>query len=405
MNSHNCRVLVVDDHPGQRAMLAQMFSALNVKGVVEAGSGDEALRLLRSNQQPFSLIVTDLDMPGIDGMELARQVAAEPQPTPVALISALDERILDSLHALSSFEPSVLLTVIPKPASLDSLRHALQMLRDPGAETAVTTRTEYGFDEIVNGLDAGQFVAYFEPQVALRSGDIIGFEALARWIHPLHGVIAPGAFLPQIEALPAMKQLTHAVLLSALERQATLIADGFTGSISVNLSPHDLQDVALATELIKTVQDHGIEPKRVKFEVTESAATNSTAAAVENLTRLRMRGFRVSIDDFGTGYSSLQQLFRVPLTDLKIDKSFTTNMLSERVLRAAVESILQLAQRLELNTCSEGIESVDVARQLRWLGCDYGQGYLFTRPLPGPDVSSWLRRWPDQRGDLIEEWR
>lgn len=405
MNSDHCRILVVDDHPGQRAMLTQMFCALNVKGVVEAGSGDEALRILRREKHPFDLIVTDLDMPGIDGMELARQVAAEPEPTPVALISALDERILDSLHALSSFEPGILLTVIPKPASLDSLRHAVQMLRDHGTPPTATPRSAYGLDEIISGLHLGQFVAYFEPQVALRSGDIVGFEALARWLHPQHGVIAPGAFLPQIEARPEMKQLTHAVLLSALERQAALLAEGFCGSMSINLSPHDLQDVSLAAELIRTVQHYGIEPKLVKFEVTESAATNSTAAAVENLTRLRMRGFHVSIDDFGTGYSSLQQLFRVPLTDLKIDKSFTTSMLNERVLRAAVESILQLAQRLELSTCSEGIESVDVARQLRWLGCDYGQGYLFTRPLPSPDLSSWLRHWPERRGELIEEWR
>jgi EAL domain-containing protein (putative c-di-GMP-specific phosphodiesterase class I)/ActR/RegA family two-component response regulator len=406
MNAAQCRVLIVDDHAVQRSILAHMFATLPVLETVEAGSGAEALQILTDTQDSFDLVVADLDMPDIDGMELARRIAARKAPPPVALISALDERILDSLNALSSFEPGTLLTVIPKPASLESLRRIVLLLRHQN-ELPACKRSQvcYSVAQITEGLAAGQFEAFFEPQISLRSGEVAGFEALARWRHPRDGIVAPGAFLSVIEAGPQMKQLTRSVLLDALEKFSDWQQQGFAGTISVNLSPYDLQDVTLSGYLVKTVQAFAIDPKLVKFELTESAATNSTAPAIENLTRLRMRGFNLSIDDFGTGYSSLQQLFRVPLTDLKIDKSFTTNMMNERILRAAIESILQLAQRLDLRTCGEGIETVDVASQLRWLGCDYGQGYLFTRPLAAEGVQPWMDDWIKRRGDLVDDWR
>ncbi len=128
MNAAQCRVLIVDDHAVQRSILAHMFATLPVLETVEAGSGAEALQILTDTQDSFDLVVADLDMPDIDGMELARRIAARKAPPPVALISALDERILDSLNALSSFEPGALLTVIPKPASLESLRRIVLLL-------------------------------------------------------------------------------------------------------------------------------------------------------------------------------------------------------------------------------------------------------------------------------------
>ncbi len=201
-----------------------------------------------------------------------------------------------------------------------------------------------------------------------------------------------------------IETLTRSVLLQALDQMQLWQANGYEGSLSVNLSPLTLTALNFASQVNTAVLARGLDPKRITFELTESAAANGSAA-IENITRLRIKGFRLSIDDFGTGYSSLQQLSELPLSELKIDRCFTARMLADKVARAAVESSLQLAQRLSLRSCGEGIESGEIVRQLRWLGCELGQGYLFTKPLPPERVLPWLSDWATRRGELIEEWR
>ncbi|WP_292998481.1 EAL domain-containing protein [Nevskia sp.] len=409
MNPSDCRVLIVDDHPMQRLLLGRMLAALPVREVVAASGGLEALELIENGAR-FDLVITDLDMPGVDGMELTRRIGELPAPPPVALVSALDAQILASVGTLSRLGGRALLTILPKPVSIDALRTAVAAIPDAVASphprgTPSTPRADYTVDEIAAGLDAGQFVPYFEPQIELNEGHVTGFEALVRWLHPRDGVIAPGRFLPQIENTPLMARLTDAVLAGALDAQRGWRDVGLTLSLSVNLSPGVLTTLDFAACLTSAVLDRGLDPKTITFELTESNAANGSAVVLENITRLRIKGFRLSIDDFGTGYSSLQQLSELPLSELKIDRGFTARMLDDRVARAAVESSLRLAQQLGLSTCGEGIEQPELVRQLRWMGCERGQGYLFSRPIAPERVLAWLVDWPQRRGALVEEWR
>lgn len=409
MNPSDCRVLIVDDHPMQRLLLGRMLAALPVREVVAASGGLEALELIENGAR-FDLVITDLDMPGVDGMELTRRIGELPAPPPVALVSALDAQILASVGTLSRLGGRALLTILPKPVSIDALRAAVAAIPDAVASPhprgmPSAPRADYTVDEIAAGLDAGQFVPYFEPQIELNEGHVTGFEALVRWLHPRDGVIAPGRFLPQIENTPLMARLTDAVLAGALDAQRGWRDVGLTLSLSVNLSPGVLTTLDFAARLTSAVLDRGLDPKTITFELTESNAANGSAVVLENITRLRIKGFRLSIDDFGTGYSSLQQLSELPLSELKIDRGFTARMLDDRVARAAVESSLRLAQQLGLSTCGEGIEQPELVRQLRWMGCERGQGYLFSRPIAPERVLAWLVDWPQRRGALVEEWR
>lgn len=409
MNPSDCRVLIVDDHPMQRLLLGRMLAALPVREVVAASGGLEALELIENGTR-FDLVITDLDMPGVDGMELTRRIGELPAPPPVALVSALDAQILASVGTLSRLGGRALLTILPKPVSIDALRTAVAAIPDAVASPhprgmPSAPRADYTVDEIAAGLDAGQFVPYFEPQIELNEGHVTGFEALVRWLHPRDGVIAPGRFLPQIENTPLMARLTDAVLAGALDAQRGWRDVGLTLSLSVNLSPGVLTTLDFAARLTSAVLDRGLDPKTITFELTESNAANGSAVVLENITRLRIKGFRLSIDDFGTGYSSLQQLSELPLSELKIDRGFTARMLDDRVARAAVESSLRLAQQLGLSTCGEGIEQPELVRQLRWMGCERGQGYLFSRPIAPERVLAWLVDWPQRRGALVEEWR
>jgi EAL domain-containing protein (putative c-di-GMP-specific phosphodiesterase class I) len=403
MNPADCRILVVDDHALQRLLLVRMLGALPVAEVAEAGNGDDALAQISDAAAPFDLVITDLDMPGMDGMELARRIAALTLPPPVALVSALDSRILASVGNLSRAAGGALQSILPKPVSVDALREAISRIGQP--RPASVALPGFSDAELAEGLAAGEFQPWFEPQIELGSGEIVGFEALVRWHHPTLGVLAPFRFIEQIERNPGLiATLTDSVLRQSLAALTHWQAAGYCGSLSVNLSPLVLAEIDFANRLCAIVAEYGIAAETLILELTESAAANGSAA-IENITRLRMRGFRLSIDDFGTGYSSLQQLSRLPLTELKIDRSFTSRMREDPVSRAAIESSLHLAQRLSLRSCGEGIETAEQVRELRWMGCLVGQGYLFTRPIPGEQLLDWLAHWPARRGALIEEWR
>lgn len=413
MNPSQCRVLVVDDHALQRLLLVRMLSALPVSSIVEADGGGDALRRIDEAgmaRQPFDLVITDLDMPAMDGMELTRRIAARPDAPPVALVSALEPDILASVGTLSRAAGGALLSILPKPVSIDGLRAAIERIGLPASSPADREAgPRYPLAEIATGLHAGQFRPWFEPQVDLCTGEVTGFEALARWHHPRDGVVAPQHFIDSIEANPALiDRLTMTMLEQGLVALRGWPAGRPAGrpalTLSVNLSPRVLADVGFAARLVASVAVAGIDPARITFELTESTAATG-AAALENITRLRMRGFRLAIDDFGTGYATLAQLSELPLAELKIDRQFTARMLDDRVARAAVESSLQLAQRLNLRSCGEGIESAAILRELRWMGGTVGQGYLFTRPLPADAVAGWLAGWPVLRGELVEEWR
>ena len=403
MNTLDCRVLVVDDHALQRSLLVRMLGALPVGAVTEASDGEQALARIAAAETPFDLVITDLDMPTMDGMELARRIAALPLPPPVALVSALDARILASVGTLSRAAGGALLSILPKPVSIDALREAITRIGRP--RPAAAALPGFSDAELAAGLAAGEFRPWFEPQVDLCSGEIAGFEALVRWHHPTLGVLAPFRYIEQIERSPTLiDALTTAVLSQSLQALKTWQTAGFEGSLSVNLSPLVLTALDFASRAIATVAAWEVDPRKVVFELTESASANGSAM-IENITRLRMRGFNLSIDDFGTGYSSLQQLSELPLSELKVDRCFTSRMIDDPISRAAVESSLNLAQRLSLRSCGEGIETADILRQLRWMGCTVGQGYLFTKPIPGDQVQAWLAAWPERRGVLIEEWR
>lgn len=411
MNPAECRVLVVDDHALQRTLLNRMLSALPVASVTEARDGADALRCIDAAGRggtPFDLVITDLDMPTMDGMELTRRIAALAAPPPVALVSALEADILASVGSLSQAGGGALLSILPKPVSVDALRAAIERI-GPFARSAAAAgllaAPRYDDAAIAAGLAAGQFRPWFEPQIDLLNGEVTGFEALARWHHPRDGVVVPFHFIEAIERSPALiDRLTMAMLEQGLAALRGWPAATPVRTLSVNLSPWVLDDVGFAARVVAAVAAARVEPARLIFELTESAAATS-AAALENITRLRMRGFRLSIDDFGTGYATLAQLSALPLSELKIDRCFTARMIDDRFARAAVESSLRLAQRLNLRSCGEGIESAAILRELRWMGCTVGQGYLFTRPLQADAVAGWLASWPQVRGERIEEWR
>jgi diguanylate cyclase (GGDEF)-like protein/PAS domain S-box-containing protein len=248
--------------------------------------------------------------------------------------------------------------------------------------------------ELRNALENNEFRVYYQPIVDLTSGEISGVEALVRWYHPVRGIISPTQFIPIAEDMGMISQLDNWVLREATRQVKTW--QGVLGrklTVSVNLSTKNFRLSDLATTILDTLKETQLSPCSLKLEITESVLMDNLEAGLHQLQRLRDEGIHLQIDDFGTGYSSLSYLHQLPLDSLKIDRSFIWQLGSKEKGRdgnAIVQTILSLARGLELSVVAEGVETEAQLGELKKLGCDYGQGFLFAKPLPAAELESFL---------------
>ncbi|QZH76723.1 MAG: EAL domain-containing protein [Erythrobacter sp.] len=233
---------------------------------------------------------------------------------------------------------------------------------------------------IRDGLKAGEFVPFYEQQIDLESGKLVGFEMLARWQSPKYGLVSPDVFIPIAEEIDVIGPLSEALIRQALA-QATEWDDSIT--LSVNISPVQLRDPWFAQKLLHLLVESGFPPQRLEIEITESCLHENIGAVRSIITSLKNQGIRISLDDFGTGYSSLSQLRSLPFDRLKIDRSFVTEIGSEDVSSDLVRAIVSLGKGLSLPVTAEGIENGEVLEKLKGLGQIKGQGYLYGRPEDG----------------------
>ncbi|MEA3154520.1 MAG: hypothetical protein QOK44_2109 [Betaproteobacteria bacterium] len=384
--------LIVEDEEFQRQMLVEMLKAAKAKNVVTATNGQEAAELLVQHPS-VDIIICDLDMPVMDGLEFLRHAGEAGYRGSVLIASALHHTLLAAAEAMSKAYSVNLIGVISKPVTWQLLEEAISRHAAPEAKLHVRSVPRRAFtpDEILHGLTEDQFEPFFQPKVDLATGRVVGAEALARWRHPQHGIIAPAAFIKILEDSGKIDELMWVMLRKAIVFCGTVNTMGVESSVAVNLSLKSLNNVELAGRVAATVERHNLDPSKVCLELTESAATTNLGAALENLTRLRMAGFGLSIDDFGTGYSSMQQLTRIPFTELKIDRSFVTNAVNHEAARVMLTSSLQIARQLNLKSVAEGVETQQEWDLLQELGCDLAQGYFIAKPMEVNDYLNWLK--------------
>lgn len=250
--------------------------------------------------------------------------------------------------------------------------------------------------ELRRSISDGQLVLHFQPQLELRSGRLRGLEALVRWHHPRHGLLPPSHFLPLAEQTGLIRSLSEWVLSAALDRARALREMEAEARLVVNLSARDLHDPRLPESVAELLQAHGTPTTLLELEITESALMANPARAMESLTRLRHVGVAVTIDDFGTGYSSLGYLQRLPVTGLKVDRSFVLRMSDDDNDRAVVRTAISLGHSLGLRVIAEGVESRAAWDLLVSLDCDAAQGNFICPPLPFEA----FERWGRERGPL-----
>jgi len=240
-------------------------------------------------------------------------------------------------------------------------------------------------EDVRRGLENDEFAPFFQPLVTLRTGQLAGFEVLARWRHPLAGILPPDRFIPVAEQSGWIGALTKRLMQKAFEA-ARFIPEPLT--LAFNVSPLQLHDLGLPKQIHSTAEDLDFPLRRVVIEITESALLDNVERAQAIANELKALGCRIALDDFGTGYSSLLHLQSLPFDELKVDRSFVGSMTQRRESRKIVAAVVGLGQSLGLATIAEGIETREQAEILLWLGCELGQGWLFGRPIPAEDLAA-----------------
>jgi diguanylate cyclase (GGDEF)-like protein len=265
------------------------------------------------------------------------------------------------------------------------------MVFESTMQAVASERTELEMD-LVGALARGELFLLYQPTVSLQAERVIGAEALIRWRHPKRGVIAPDRFIPLAEDSGLVVAIGAWVLREACRQTAAWRAGGHELSVAVNVSGRQLDTTGLLDDVRSALASSGLEPRNLTLEITETALMHDPMASAEHLRALKRLGVRIAIDDFGTGYSSLAYLRQFPADTLKIDRSFVSTIAHSERSTAIVHTLVELGSTLNIQTLAEGIETVHQLHILQQEGCDEGQGFLFSRPLPADAVETFLDR-------------
>jgi EAL domain-containing protein (putative c-di-GMP-specific phosphodiesterase class I)/FixJ family two-component response regulator len=400
-------ILVDDD----QFILKMVTKQLNMAGVSNIQTFDDptaALAKIKQDPYAIGLVITDLQMPQLDGVEFIRQLGNIGFLGSVILISGEDKRVLQSARQLASGYKLQILGYLEKPIQPEALIGLLdgKAATEESRSVALFGRQkDYTAQELKKAIDDYQLVNYYQPKVELKTGQIVGFETLLRWNHPTDGLIAPAKFIELAEHSNLMEDLTRQMMAGprgALSEARHWHDLGYKVRIAVNISPTSLANNKFPQFVVEQLERARLAPEYLIVEVTESKLAADRLASVAALARLRLQKIDLSIDDFGTGYSSLAQLRDIPFNELKIDIGFVQGASKSKSKATILRACITMAKELGITTVAEGVETREDWDFLASLGCIYGQGYFIAKPMPANEVPAWINRWEVRRRSLTE---
>ena len=387
LESHNYRVIVAENGRfGVQMALSEIPDLILCDVQMPELDGYDVLRTLRQNSLaatiPFIFLTAQSDKTDFRrGMELGADDYLTKPFTKAELLGAIASRVSKRLTITQ-----------PLTVALHQAEARLKDLVNESTNVSVLSPEKLALEALLRrALAQGEFQVYYQPQVNIATGQVIGAEALVRWQNPDRGIISPAEFIPLAEETGLIIQIGEWVLLSACAQAASWLAAGFSPfTISVNLSARQLSDPELKARIVQILETTGLEPANLELEMTESALVENATVAGATLNQLKALGIRIAIDDFGTGYATLGYLKQFAFDTLKIDRIFVRNANEDAQNAAITTAVILLGHSLKMTVIAEGVETEAELAFLKQHQCDIMQGYLFSRPEPAPIIESML---------------
>ncbi|ARV74250.1 EAL domain-containing response regulator [Vibrio campbellii] len=370
-------VLIVEDDRLQATNLKILLNRLFKGTITVVHRGSEVATVCEA--QPIDVIFCDIDLPDINGVNLLSTLAESSRPKGVVILSAMTQDVLEITYNMCLSAGYGFVRALTKPISNQQLTQIFGEFKQYlSQEQFVSLPVLMNDDEIDTAFNEGRFINYYQPQYSTSDNQLIGVEALVRCRHPKHGIIAPTQFITEIQVRNELDKLFWIVLENALQDMSTLKVDI---NLSVNMNQKTLKQ-PMSERLFALCEQYQIAPERITLELTEDEVYDCSVTSLANLANLRLRGVGLAIDDFGTGYSSLSQLATLPYTELKIDRQFIKDALTNFKSQQLTISSLHLAKSLGLKSVAEGVEDHETLAYLRELGVELYQGFVRCRPIP-----------------------
>lgn len=396
MNRPPTKILLVDDEPFALKLLARQLAVLGYTDVVPCELASEALAIVTSGVK-VDVVMCDLQMPEMDGVELMRHLGNAGYEGAIVLVSGEDLRILHTAQMVAKTHGLDVLGAVRKPIPPLEIKRVLEGLVSADARRPSRVVKRYSPAEVEHGIRAGQLVNHYQPKVALATGAVLGVESLVRWAHPDDGLVFPDSFVAIAEENGLINQLTDAVVTNTLREARSWLEQGVDLHVAINVSMDNLAEVDFPDRLAAEAKREGVSLNRITLEVTETRLMRDPRAALDILTRLRLKRIGLSVDDFGTGYSSLAQLRDIPFDELKVDRGFVHGAGQTKSLRGIFEASLGMARHLGMKTVAEGVEDQSDWNFLRGTDCDMAQGYFISKPVASSGLVACLGDWEARR--------
>lgn len=381
------RILIIDDEKDFAEFVGDAVESFEHEPAICTDANEIGKFYSTSHE----IIILDLFMPGLDGIEVLRFLHDNNAKTTVIFMSGKDKSVLHSARELATEWGFPVLGALEKPFSIDDLEVTIGKFEPIAKKGASLAGQNFGADDIKAALRDDRFSLVYQPQIRLADRMVCGVEALIRWVDPEKGFISPGEFIPFAERNGLIEGINNFVARHAIEQLGLWRQKGHDLTISINVSPASIANVDLPKELMRIAQQNNIPSSAIIIELTETAVMSDAGRYMDILTRLRMKGFELAIDDFGTGYSSLQQLVRLPFTKLKIDQAFITHICDDKECETVAAMATELAHRLGMKVVAEGVEDKAAMDLIQSHGCDEIQGYYCARPMPPDQLDIWLQ--------------
>lgn len=386
------KILLLDDEPFMLKLLTRMLANQGFNAVTAFENGFSALDEINQADIPPDLILMDINMPAMDGVEFLRKLEEHGYTGSIILISGEDEQVARATAALAHSYNIPVLARLTKPVSPALLTAALNkwspIEQNPAAQHGLES---YNASAIRDAIVQGELVNHYQPIVALHTGRVVGVETLVRWQHPEDGLLLPGQFINTAKEHGLIMDLTREVLIAAMRQAGVWQSEGRLLHVSINVTPQDMTSPDFCDIVFNLATEAGLSPQGVHLEIQEGPLLNNSSPMLETLTRLRIKRFRVSIDDFGIVHCSPSQLRNFPFDEVKLDRSLVHGgtVTSTENYNAS----LRLAKQLDARVVGKGVENLNDWDLLRRTGCDFAQGYFIGKPMPAAEIAAWMKNW------------